>query len=205
MTTPKTIKIITDNLNTAAPLYHQYDGQYQPQPAYIEIDPRGDEIEVSADYDSDTGGGCSALHWNNLVETIPVPAGVLGSALVEHMNSDAFKADVLALCEGYEEFYNGNNYVGRWEEGTSDELRQMEYAMHDLENAEIYTGEEWIEEDIQHENEKAFYENGSDKIEITTENLDKLVTDAERYIDETCQMVDGLESAFESIIEDLED
>ena len=210
----KQIIINMDNLNSVAPLYYQFDGQCQTQPAYIEIDPRSDSIEVSADYDGNIGGGCSALHWHNLVATIPVPAGVLGSALIQHMNSDKFKGDVLELCEGYEEHWNGNNYVGRWSEDSRDLEQVMEYQMHDLQNAEIYTGEEWIESDIHYFNEdgytcdcndaiKCFYGDGSDQIEIITENLDKLVLDAEQYIDENCQMVEGLKAAFESIIEDL--
>ena len=201
----KTIKINTDNLDSAAPLYKQYNGQRQTQPSYIEIDPRGNEIEVSADYDGNIGGGCSAIHLNNLVTTIPVPAGVLGSALIDHMNSDNFKESVLELCEEYEEHWNGNNYVGRWGEDNRDLEQAMEYQMHDLESAEIYAGEEWIDGDIQHENGKAFYGDDQDKLEITTENLDKLVIEAEKYIDETIQVVKGLESAFESIIDELED
>ena len=213
----KTIKIITKNLtDSAAPLYFQYDGQYQPQPAYIEIDPREDEIIISADYDGNIGGGCSALHHHHLVETIPVPSQILGSALIEHMNSNDFKADVLALCEGYEEVYNGNNFVGRWQEGTSDEIRQMEYAIYELETAEVLDGGSWIDGDVYYRTEdgsqvdrdnatRAFYGNGQDVIEIKTENLEALVKSAEDYVDESTQVVEGIEEAFESIIGDLED
>jgi heme oxygenase len=87
--------------------------------------------------------------------------------------------------------------------------------MHGLENAEIYTGEEWIGDDVNyfnkagiscHYNEatKAFYGDDSCRLEITAKNLDKLVINAEEYIDENLQMVEGLEEAFESIIEDLD-
>ena len=212
----KTLKINTDNLtDSAAPLYYQYDGQHQAQHAYIEIDPRGDEIIISADYSGETGGGCSALHYHHLVETIPVPSCILGSALIEHMNSDAFKSDILEICEGYEEVYNGNNFIGRWNEGVSDELRQMEYAMYELETAEVSDGESWIDGDVHYfyndgytcdynEATKVFYGEGRDAIEITTANLKALVKSAEDCVDESTQVVEGLEEAFESIIEDME-
>ena len=213
----KTIKINTENLTeSAAPLHYQFDGQYQAQHAYIEIDPREDEIEVSADYSGETGGGGSARHYHHLVETIPVPSCILGSALIEHMTSDAFKKDILELCEGYEEVYNGNNFIGRWQEGTCDELRQMEYAMYNIETAEVSDGESWIDGDVYYKNEdgsqvdiddatKAFYGNGKDAIEIKTENLEALVKSAKGYVDESTQLIIGIEEAFESIIEDLED
>ena len=212
----KTLKINTDNLtDSAAPLYYQYDGQHQAQHAYIEIDPRGDEIIISADYSGETGGGCSALHYHHLVETIPVPSCILGSALIEHMNSDAFKSDILEICEGYEEVYNGNNYVGRWQEGTSDEIRQMEYAMYNIETAEVSDGESWIDGDVYYKDEDgcqadyddathAVYGYGKDAIEIATKNLETLVKSAKDCVDESTQLVTGIEEAFESIIEDLE-
>ena len=212
----KTLKINTDNLtDSAAPLYFQYDGQYNAQPAYIEIDPRGDEIIISADYNGETGGGCSALHYHHLVETIPVPSQILGSALIEHINSDSFKADILELCEGYEEVYNGSNFVGRWQEGTSDEIRQMEYAMYDIETAEVSDGGSWIDGDVYYRTEdgsqvghdnatRAFYGNGKDAIEIKTENLEALVKSAEDCVDESTQLITGIEEAFEEIIEELE-
>ena len=211
----KSITIKTDNLDSVAPLYFQYDGQCQAQPAYIEIDPRGDEIIISADYDDNIGGGYSLDHWHHLVETIPVPSCILGSALIEHMNSDEFKADILELCEGYEEVYNGNNFVGRWQEGTSDEIRQMEYAMYNIETAEVSDGESWIDGDVHYFNNdgytcdyneatKAYYGQERDAIEIKTENLKALVKSAEDCMDESTQVVEGLEEAFEEIIEDLE-
>lgn len=212
----KKITVKTDNLeNSAAPLYFQYQSQCQPQPAYIEIDPRGDEIIISADYNGNIGGGCSSDQWHNLVMTIACPSGVLGSALIDHLNSDDFQNTVRNLCEDYEEHWNGNNHVGRWHLGGDIEFatHHLESEFYDLEHAEVYEGDAWIEEDARYLNEdgnpcdwdeaeKAFY--GDDPgVEITTENLEKLVADAEGYIDENLQLVTGLEDAFESIIENL--
>lgn len=209
----KSIKIITDNLTgSAAPLYFQYGGQCQPQPAYIEIDPRGDEITVTADYDGNIGGGCSSDQWYNLTCSISCPGGVLGSALISHLESDDFKKDVLELCDGYEDIHNGSNWIGTWNEDARDIDQSMENDLHCLECAEVYDGDEWISDSV-----NFFDEDGEpcdyayqaktatfDKIKITTENLDSLVSDAESYIDENLQLVIGTRDAFESIIEEME-
>lgn len=50
------MKIITSNLNEKCPVYHKYPRQFNPQPAYIELDCRGEGV-LSADFSGEIGNG----------------------------------------------------------------------------------------------------------------------------------------------------
>lgn len=69
-----TITIHTDTLRGhAAPLYHQYPQQSQPQPAYIEITEDGD---VSAGYSGEIGGAVPMAVWHHRTLRVPVHAAM---------------------------------------------------------------------------------------------------------------------------------
>ena len=206
----KSIEIKTTNLDETAPLYKQYNGQHNPQPAYIEIDPCGETIEVSADYSSIIESGCSADVFHNRVLQIACPAGVLGLSLIGFLESDEFKTEVQEICDGFELAWDGSNRVGRWNLDNSIE-ESIETQLRDLTHADIYTGDEWIVNDVEYYNESGESCDVTEAatatyagIQITAENLKDLVDDAESCID-SYQAVTGIENAFESIIEALND
>ncbi|MBI9090161.1 MAG: hypothetical protein JEZ12_13175 [Desulfobacterium sp.] len=210
----KAIIIKTDNLEgEAAPLLFKYDGQCQDQPAYVEIDPRGDTIEVSADYSGEIGNGISAYVWHDLAKRIKCPGDVLGSVLIEHISSPEFNDQVEELCKGFKESWDGSNFKGSWNDQAESQARAIEEELSCLHKAEQFSGEDWIEDDIRYfdalgnpagsdEATKAKYEDDKGGIEIIPENLDRLVENAEGYIG-VDQVVTGLREAFENIIEEL--
>jgi len=211
----KTIIIKTKNLNETAPLYCRFSHQGEPQPGFIEVDPRGEDITVEADYSHEPGGGIPADVWHHLVERISCPSWVLGSDLIEYMQSEEFKTKILALCEGYGIDWDGSNYIGRWNQWSDDHIREIESDLQSLEMVQSYEGAEWIEGDVyffnadgscdEDEATSAVYGDSPETgIEITRGNLDALVKDAESYLDYN-QVVDGIEEAFFEIIENLED
>lgn len=208
----KKITVNTSNLNTIAPLYHYYPSQRFEQPAYIEIDIREDEIRVSADYDSNVGGGVSSHVWNGLIKHVSCPPCVLGSEIEEYLNSSEFHDKIKEY--NYEEVYKNGNYVGVWGENEFFIDHSIEEDLQKLDMAEVYddakdwmadslrffdkNGKECCEEDAI----KAFWGNPEiedEAIEITTENLEKLVNDANSCI-EYNQLVVDIEDTFKEII-----
>lgn len=208
----KDIKIKKENLETTAPLYHRYDGQIYPQPAYIEIDPRGDEIEVSADYSGEIGNAVPMCVWNDLVYRIACPNGLLGESLVGYLESAEFSAQVKELCEGYEVYWDGSNHVGRWNQRANQIEDVIESDLRELRYVQIYEGDDWIEDSIKYIDAdgnacsyssavKAIY---NDTTEVSQENISALVEDSESWADSDTMIV-NLEGAFKNIIDILEE
>lgn len=215
MTNKKNITIKIENEDLVAPLYMQYSGQCNPQPAYIEIDPSGGEIEITAEINTNIGPGCSQDAFNGVVNQISCPCYVLGSELKNYLESDEFAAKCRAMCEGYKCEWDGSNHRGHWRPNVWQLEEDIRMDLLSLESVEIYDGDEWIEGSITyysedgekvnyaHEATSAVYE-AETNIEITKDNLDALVKDSEKYIDLCCQLVEDIEGAFERIIEEIE-
>ena len=148
----KKIIIEKENLEESGlPLFRQYDGQCNPQGAYITIAPGEKEIIISADYDHEIGSGhCSFDEFNNIVKSISCPECVLGCSLIEYLESEDFQEKIQDLCEGYEEGWNGNNNVGIWknEEESDTIIRAIEAELLDLEEGEVFDGQDWIEDGL---------------------------------------------------------
>jgi hypothetical protein len=108
-----------------APLFAQYDGQMQPQPAYIEVKPEA--RTVSADWSGEIGNAVPVTVWNNQELRFPVPANVRGSALIEFC--EEHKADFARICDGYSEEWDGSNYVGRYTKDAQDAQETIENAI----------------------------------------------------------------------------
>jgi len=94
-----------------APVYCHYDGQIQPQKAFISLDICTGE--VAADYRSDVGGGMSMREWNGKLRTYSIPCETAGSVLRAFMDSDEFKKLCGRILAGSDEVWDGNNYVGK--------------------------------------------------------------------------------------------
>jgi hypothetical protein len=214
MTEKKNITIKIENEDQVAPLYMQFPGQCNPQPAYIEIDPRGDNIEVFAEINYNIGPGCSQAVFNDEVQQISVTYSILGSALKEFLESEEFQTDVLDMCEGYENKWDGSNHSGYWNHRVYDIKNKIEQDLWSVERASIYEGDEWISDAItyydaegektlnQSEAHKAVYDESGLNIEVTIENIEKIVSDSESWI-ENNQVVDDIEGALERIIEEI--
>jgi hypothetical protein len=111
------MKIHTPN-RRKQPVLFQYKGQCYPQKAYLEFDPMtkaGEEIELTADYSGEIGGGVPSDVWHNLILRIGVPSEVTLKALKALQEDEHFIAMLEQLREGYDQVWNGSNYVGKFD------------------------------------------------------------------------------------------
>lgn len=214
----KNVEIKIENAEMIAPLYLQYGvGQCQPQPAYIEIDPRGEEIEINAKINHNIGPSCSQDQFMGVVWTIPCNPYVLGSELSEYLNSEDFKEKVVEMCLGNDCKWDGSNWRGSWNEDARYISNSIEMDMMSLDGVEIFDGDEWIEESVKYYDEdgndvyryqaiKAIYEMADGKlVEITRENIKFIASDAKKFVDQRYQLVEGIEDALSTIVENLEE
>jgi len=213
----KNITIKIENEDLIAPMYLQYDGQSQPQPAFVEIDPRGDdEITVSAEVNHNIGPSCSQDQFNGVVWSIPCNPYVLGKELADYLESEDFKAKVTELCTDYSCEWDGSNWKGSWNNDVHTISESIHMDLMSLDGVEIFDGDEWIEDSItyynderdevnySHEATKAIYDKQGKNIEVVKENIEAIAKDSEKYIDQSCQLVEGIEEALMEIIEELE-
>lgn len=108
-----------------APLFHQYPGQLQPQPAHIQLAP--ESRTVSADWSGEIGGYTIPTRvWNDLELRFAVPANVRGDALVEfcEQHDELFAR----ICDGFREEWNGSDLVGKYNDdalAAIDEIKRL--------------------------------------------------------------------------------
>ena len=111
------MKIQTTN-KKRKPVFCQYDGQCYPQYAYLEFDPMTpakEEIVLLADYSGAIGNGVPSNVWHNLILRIGIPSEVTRKAL-SALKKDARLIGMLEeLREGYDQVWDGNNYVGKFD------------------------------------------------------------------------------------------
>ena len=100
------------------PVFFQYQGQCAPQYAYLEFDPMTpatEEIVLTADYSGEIGNGVPHDVWHNLILRIGIPSDVTLKAL-NALKKDARLIGMLEqLREGYDQVWDGNNYVGKFD------------------------------------------------------------------------------------------
>ncbi|MFB8020773.1 hypothetical protein ACFC36_19635 [Streptomyces rubiginosohelvolus] len=89
-------------------LYRHYDGQSEPQGAYIELDLQRDSL--LADYDAETGGGVPAAVYYGFERrySIPVLTGAAANRVMEEIAPMAAR-----MLADWEEVWDGNNMVAR--------------------------------------------------------------------------------------------
>lgn len=146
MTTAQKFNTTIDesSFDGAAPVYEKYDGQLQPQPAYIRMDEDG---EIDAWVNGEIGNAVPASIWNGRTLTWRVPSNVRGDALL------AFVKEHQGLFErvylGHEVDWDGNNHVGALDDDAreaSEEIEKAAEALHE-ETIDVCTMEEWMRAD----------------------------------------------------------
>ena len=111
------MKIQTTN-KKRKPVFYQYDSQCFPQPAYLEFDPMTsakEEIVLLADYSGAIGNGVPSNVWHNLILRIGIPCEVTRKALNTLKKDARLIAMLEELREGYDQVWDGNNYVGKFD------------------------------------------------------------------------------------------
>ena len=102
------------------PVYCQYPGQYQPQPAYIKIDIRSGR--VWPDYNGNIGGGRSQDEHHGLIQRFSIPAELHSSEIAELLGDN--KAFFQKVIDSYSEEWNGSNYVAKRRIGIDEDIEQ---------------------------------------------------------------------------------
>jgi hypothetical protein len=144
ITMANTLNLDISNLRTElAPLYRQYPGQYQPQPAYVTLE----NGFVQADWSGDSGGGMPPSVWHHRTLRWAVNPSANGRALAALLEGEA-----LPLLErvhaGHTVEWDGSNNVGLLTadaQDASDELERLLDAMNDPENqTQVWGADEWL-------------------------------------------------------------
>jgi len=125
-----------------APLFCQFDGQCQPQPAYLQLNANG---YVFADYSGDTGGGVPASVWHGVDRRIRLNPTVSGHALRQYMGGEEFRALLERYYAGADDEWDGSNRVGKATDDALAALEQIESDCGDLECVNIFSADDWIE------------------------------------------------------------
>lgn len=142
-----TIIIHTDTLRGhAAPLYHQYPQQSQPQPAYITITEDGD---VSTGYSGEVGGAVPMAVWHHRTLRVPVHAAMRGDALADLLESAEARALLERIHAGHSIEWDGSNHVGRLTDDATAALDELTTLVRDAGEdtsmlAEVWTADAWL-------------------------------------------------------------
>lgn len=100
------------------PVFCQYDSQCYPQKAYLELDPMTpakEELVLTADYYGAIGNGVPSNVWHNLILRIGIPSDVTLKALNTLKKDEKLISMLEELREGYDQVWDGNNYVGKFD------------------------------------------------------------------------------------------
>lgn len=144
-TTATTTIIIADDNGTSAPLYSQYGGQINPQPAYLEFDPRDDGLTLTAEYSGEIGNGVPGRVWHGVVRRYTVPCYVSRAALEELADNAEVAALLAQIKEGYACDHDGSNWAGSLTEAALEAEERLERLLSEMETAEIITNlAEWL-------------------------------------------------------------
>ncbi len=114
------------------PLYCHYDGQHQPQSAFVELDADGD---VRATYNAEIGGGVRADVWHGLTRRWTITGNVAKhtSRVAVCKLLDSLAPLLERVCQGHSVEWNGNNNVGRLDDDALEASNQIARVCEDLE------------------------------------------------------------------------
>ena len=130
----------------AAPLYHKYPRQHQPQGAYIELDCQTGA--VAADWNGEIGNAIPFSVYHGHDRRYAVPCEITGKALAELLEDAEFLALLQRVVNGYDPRWDGHNMVAELDEDAeaADEeiinCLEANLTEHDL--AEVWGVDEWL-------------------------------------------------------------
>ena len=119
---------IANLLKSPAPLHCQYDGQNQPQPAYVGLD---DDGKVTADYSGDIGNSMPMTVWLGRDLRISVEPRISGRALHEYLLGEG-RPLLARIHAGHEVEWDGNNMSGKLSVDAETAQEELESGLRDL-------------------------------------------------------------------------
>ena len=176
---------IDDDNNTAAPLWMQYPQQCNAQPAHLELYPdQSYEIELSAKYGGNIGGGTTCDVHNGKAYRFSLPSSVSRQALIELESDDIF----VTLINQLVNIHNDDEHSGEEVRVVDDEI---ERHLESIDCANVWDTEEWLSgSDWQNEILKAGsienaakeYENAIEAGDVVLDIQDTLLEMANDYL-----------------------
>lgn len=137
------ITIVTDNIEgSRAPLYYKFDGQWNAQTAYIEVDT--EERTVTADCNHEISNCVPERVFDGIVIRINVPNNVDGDSLASFMNENASAFEF--ICDSIDVEWDGSNNVGvvNDKEAVSEVIYRLEKDAAELECVNIYEAADYL-------------------------------------------------------------
>lgn len=129
----------SDN-GTVAPLYKKYPAELYPQPAYLEFDPKGDELALEADYYGGIGGGVPSKVWNNVIIRFDVSPFVLRSEIEALAYNERLESLLQRIREGFSIFGG----CGCYTDDASQAMVKVEDLLRDLDLSEVWDADDWV-------------------------------------------------------------
>ena len=99
------------------PLFHQYDGQFEPQPAYLEIDLESGVVEV--DYSGEIGSAVPVRVWNEIVRRYSINPDLTADEL--NWLLDLIEPLAKQVLAGADIRWDGSNYRGYLDSAEADD------------------------------------------------------------------------------------
>lgn len=150
-------------------LYKKYPGEFEPQPAFVEIDLEKEEVR----YDYNPGSGVPLNVFHGRAIWLKVDARVNTEALDKLLESQEWKELLQTVFEDSEIVWNGSNHVGRTGRRAEAALQRMEELLAELPIIEVWEAEEWLSLVLSRDNQTGLWLIQGNPIRL--ENIEELL------------------------------
>lgn len=130
-----------DNLSERDALFRQFAGQYDAQPAYVQMDEDG---IVSAYYSGEIGYSVPSYVWHHRTLRWRVHASTDGHALRDLLQSDAARALLERIHDGHTVEWINSNFEGILTREARDTESDLEDLLHDCPLVNIVSAQNYL-------------------------------------------------------------
>ena len=184
------LTINTDNLKNKAPVYSKYNSQFNPQPAFIQLDCR--DGSLMADYSGEIGNAVPMYFWHNQAVRWDIPSETSGESIKEVFESEDFQVCCQRILDGYEDYWDGSNWRGRYSEDAQAASQEVERILENrLETIEVWETSEWL------------FQGSTLKEHWCDQPLDEAVSELEGCIEDHLVLLGSIEDALVDQANDL--
>ena len=128
------------------PLYMQYPRQSEPQPAYLELDPTGEQTTLSCGWSGEIGGGVPVRVWAGWVLRWPIPADLSRTEIAALLAEVAPLAEIVADGAGHVFGYGGQRQPA-WSDAAQDATARIDSICSELSERDPDTQGVWAAAD----------------------------------------------------------
>jgi hypothetical protein len=120
------IKVNFSGDKRPAPLFLQYEGQFEPQQAYIEIDPESRTVCAGC-----AGDSTVPMEVNkDLLLRLDISPKARGPAIESFLLDANIQKLMSQICDGYDCYFNGRNLVGRYTDYADEAYNALQAAIY---------------------------------------------------------------------------